>query len=865
MAQQITRRSFVQAASVASLGALGAGCLGSAALGSVPAAKALAEEAGSEGAWVRTTCSPNCTGACGTKAFVHDGQIKMIDPAADYPYTHYNPRGCLKGLSINTLVHGPDRLTKCLVRDEASGEMREASWDEALTVAAQKLNATAERYGADSIAVEWQVQGTGHIQKGSLIRLTNMMGWSAIGCYELNGDLPMFWPETFGCQSEELESYCWEDSRYTMIFGSNVMVTRLPDAHFLNYSREAGGKVVTFDPNYCPTAEKSDEWVQLAPDTDGAFALAAAKHIIDNDLYDREFMANFTDQPILIDTATGKRILADAVVGLSAVPAPDYRTSYVMLHGGTPFAVDPEHVGITADADLEAEVDLPLKDGTTAHARTGFSLLRERLEPYTLEYAEEVTGIPADTIARIARECATIKPMHIIFGGAGEQWYHGDLKGRALALLACLTGNIGQLGGGISTYVGQYKTRFNTASWFLPPKLNKKSCAFQYAITGRTPEMTAPFPKEGIRGLVIGWGNPFEQHDVADWLRQARESGEIETVITFEFQHTKTVDYSDVVFPCSSWYEKLELTTTPLHPWVQLQQRMVEPPGEAADEIWICKELACHLNPDLADQWPEFDRDQSQEVSEQVCRLLLEKGGPTIDHLTLEQLREGPGKLAHANPGEKRIPFWEQVHNGDPFPTVSRPNAYDVTAKFVRSGRIEFYRDEDVFLSLDEQLPCYKPAFVDTEWKDDPDGPQKYPFAYITRNSVFRIHSTYVNDPLMLEMQDETPKCWMNPADAERLGLASGDLVEVYNSRGQVTAALVCDPGMHTGQVIFDQGWWSEYTDGDSYNSLIYPWINPTNEVYYVSSVWSPNMAWNETACNVRLLQKGGALREVMS
>ena len=82
--------------------------------------------------------------------------------------------------------------------------------------------------------------------------------------------------------------------------------------------------------------------------------------------------------------------------------------------------------------------------------------------------------------------------------------------------------------------------------------------------------------------------------------------------------------------------------------------------------------------------------------------------------------------------------------------------------------------------------------------------------------------------------------------------------MEVYNSRGKVTGALVFDPGMHTGQVVFDQGWWSRYTDGQSYNSLIWPWINPTNEVYYMVSVWSPNMAWNETVCNVRL-SNGGA------
>ena len=180
-----------------------------------------------------------------------------------------------------------------------------------------------------------------------------------------------------------------------------------------------------------------------------------------------------------------------------------------------------------------------------------------------------------------------------------------------------------------------------------------------------------------------------------------------------------------------------------------------------------------------------------------MCRLLLANGGSTIDHLTLEELREGPGKLAHANPGETRIPFWEQIHNGDPFPTVSRPHAYDTTAKFVRSGRIEFYRDEDIFLELDEQLPCYKPAFEDTEWKDDPEAREKYPFAYITRNSVFRVHSTYVNNPFMLQMHDEQPKCWMNPEDAAAAGVAAGDLVEVYNSRGQVTAALITDPGMH--------------------------------------------------------------------
>ncbi len=801
------------------------------------------------------------------KAFVHDGQIKMISQAADYPYKRYNPRGCLKGVSINTMIHGPERLTAPLVRNEQTGELEETDWDTALDTAAQKLRDIAEKYGPDSIGVIWQVQGTGHVQKGALVRLTNMMGWSAIGGYELNGDLPMFWPETFGCQSEELESYEWEDSRYTMIFGSNPMVTRLPDSHFLNYSREAGGKVVCFDPNYSATAEKSTEWVRIKPDTDAAFALAAAKVIIDEGLFDESFCKNFTDLPLLIDAATGKRLLAAQVAGLSALDVPAYRETYVAWDAaaGVPVAVDPEHLGGTDGYALEGAFDVPLAGGGTVSAKTSFTLLRESLEAYDLESASAITDVPADTIQRIARECAAVKPMHIIFGGSAMQWHHGDLKGRACALLAALTGNIGQLGGGISTYVGQYKTRFSTASWFIPPRPKRASAPFHYAVNGRTDTMSASFPESGFKALVVGWGNPFEQHNVANWLRSAKESGELECVICFEFQHTKTVDYSDVTFASASWYEKTELVITPLHPWVQIMQPMVDPPGIARPELWTCKELACRIDPSVADMWPEFEPEEAEAAAEEVLRTLLENGGETIDHITVEDLKAGPCKLAHSNPGEKKIPFWEQIHEGLPFPTVSRPNALDATAKFVKSGRIEFYKDEDRFLEMGEQLPCYKPAFEDTEYAADPEAREKYSFAYLTRNSLFRVHATYCNNPFMLELQNDTPKVFMNPDDAEKKGLSQGDVVEVFNSRGKVNGALVVDPGMYPGQVIFDMGWWSRYTGDESYNSLIFPWINPIHEIYYVSSVWSPNMAWNECVCDVRLLEAGGALEEVIA
>lgn len=189
----VTRRGFVAAA------AAGAAALAVSGPTGVKAAHALAEATPPEGAWYRTTCAPNCTGACGMKAFVKDGEVKMIRQAADYPYEHYNPRGCLKGLSINTLIHGPDRLLAPRVKGD-DGTQSETDWDTALDTAAGKLREVMDKYGPESVGVIYQVQGTGHVQKGALVRIANTFGWSVIGGYELNGDLPMFWPETFGCQ-----------------------------------------------------------------------------------------------------------------------------------------------------------------------------------------------------------------------------------------------------------------------------------------------------------------------------------------------------------------------------------------------------------------------------------------------------------------------------------------------------------------------------------------------------------------------------------------------------------------------------------------------------------------------------------------
>jgi anaerobic selenocysteine-containing dehydrogenase len=173
----------------------------------------------------------------------------------------------------------------------------------------------------------------------------------------------------------------------------------------------------------------------------------------------------------------------------------------------------------------------------------------------------------------------------------------------------------------------------------------------------------------------------------------------------------------------------------------------------------------------------------------------------------------------------------------------------------VRSGRVEFYKDEDTFLQLGEQLPVYKETFLETEYKAEPDAKNKYKLAYVTRNSLYRVHSTHSNNRWLNELQGDKPKVFLNEDDARERNIENGDYVEIFNSRGKTKGYAVIDKGALKGKIVFEQGWWSRYLNNESYNSLIIPWIKPTHEIYFVPGTWSPNTCWNECLVDVRRIE----------
>ena len=123
----------------------------------------------------------------------------------------------------------------------------------------------------------------------------------------------------------------------------------------------------------------------------------------------------------------------------------------------------------------------------------------------------------------------------------------------------------------------------------------------------------------------------------------------LDLIVVVDHQMTETVRWADVVLPATTWYEKTDLTATPLHPFLQLQQAAIEPVGESRSELWMWREIMRRVAPDLAAEWFEIDE---EAAIEQILAAGDYPGGPT-EGITLAELKAGPVRLQRARPGRR--------------------------------------------------------------------------------------------------------------------------------------------------------------------------------------------------------------------
>jgi len=698
--------------------------------------------------------------------------------------------------------------------------------------------------------------------------------------FDFNGDLPMGMPITFGVQNAEHESKDWANSRFILLVGANPLETRIPDAHFLLDAAERGARLVVVDPTCSSTASKADSWLRIKPGTDAALALALARQVVTDEAADWDFMRTFTDATLLVRTDTGKRLRADeladgaaddpgpaAGVGLGEYGAeapPPGEAAEVWGRGepdphaaagspprfvvwdrarSRPVVIHTDRLGMPpgVDAALDGSFRVRLSSGRSVTVRPGFALVRQELERWTPAAAEKVTGIAAADVVALARAFAAERPAAIIMGGGANHWFHGDLTGRAFALLAALTGNVGRSGGGFSVYVGQYKVRVDTSPWWFAGEKKAAVVPSVYFVRGRTETMhpSVPYPGNGWKALVCTFANMFMQGMDVNRLHQTLDGCEL--VVVADHQMTDTAKWADIVLPATTWYEKTDLTATPLHPYLQLQQPAIPPVGESQSELWMWQQIVKRIDPQVYAEY--FDVTEEDAIEQILAKGEITRG------ITLAQLKEGPVRLNVPDPD---VAFVQQVTQLAPFPPRSLPAPYESTAAFVPTGRIEHYKDDDRFLELGEQTPTWKPPH-----DDEVHDPDDYPIALLSPHSKWRIHSSYANVAWLNEITAGRAPVLLHPDTAAARGIEDGDVVELSNSRGRVRAWAQLTTAARPDTATLFEGWWSnQLAGGKSVNELTSSEVNPIHEVFAVPNMWAPSTGWKD--CRCRLTRIGG-------
>ncbi len=321
---------------------------------------------------VRSTHGVNCTGSCSWKVYVKDGVITWETQQTDYPLVgpdspEYEPRGCPRGAAFSWYTYSPTRVKYPYVRGvlleafrkakaetgdpvlawqavtenpvtakaykqaRGKGGLVRASWDEASEIVAAAHVHTIKKYGPDRIAGFSPIPAMSIVSHGVGSRFVTMLGGMMLSFYDWYADLPVASPQVFGDQTDVPESADWWNSSYLMMWGSNVPVTRTPDAHFMVEARYRGQKVIVVSPDYADNTKFADEWIATHPGTDGALAIAMGHVILKEFLLERktpmfiDYMKRYSDSAYLIELTkrgdawvAGKFLMADALGGAPA-------------------------------------------------------------------------------------------------------------------------------------------------------------------------------------------------------------------------------------------------------------------------------------------------------------------------------------------------------------------------------------------------------------------------------------------------------------------------------------------------------------------------------------------------------------------
>jgi len=686
----------------------------------------------------------NCGGKCVIKATVQEGCI--LNVATDDSLSP-QIRACVRGRGYRQLYMTGRRLRYPMKRaaERGTGKFKRISWDEAVDIITSEWVRIRDRHGPTSRYVNYSF-GVAALLRGDYLtkRLLALDGGFldyyntySFGCVHIA--TPYIYGDVFSGNS--LEDML--NTKLLILWGHNPTETMFGSerGYYLAQLKEKGVRIVVIDPRFSDTAAFADEWIGIKPSTDGAMADSMAYVIWSEGLLDRRFIDKYClgfDEEHMPSDASG------------------------------------ELAGLSYESYLFGKADGVVK---------------------TPEWAEAITGVPAGTIVRLAREYATAKPACLQMGWGPQRTGNGEQTTRSIAVLPCLTGNVGIPGGGAA---GQGYLQVVTGPAFpIPPNpvsvqipcfLWTKAVERGTTMTKRGDAMLGEAEKldSNIKMILnLGGNTLINQHsDINDTVRILKDTSKCEFIVCSDVFMTPSAKFADILLPATSLFESDNMVA----PWafgayiIYLNQAIEPLFGCRFECDWI-REVADRLG--HLETFDDGHTDCTQWL-EHIYNGLRGKYDELPDFETFRQA----GIYKYKNP-RHYIAYEKQVSEGVPFATPS--------------GKIEIFSRRLYDMDNPDEIPAI-PKYVPC-----PEGPADpltatYPLQLIGWHTKRSTHSTHYGNEWMEEL--EPHRLWIHPDDATLRGISDGETVEVFNDRGRVRIKVAVTERIIPGVVAMPQGAW---------------------------------------------------------
>lgn len=409
----------------------------------------------------------------------------------------------------------------------------------------------------------------------------------------------------------------------------------------------------------------------------------------------------------------------------------------------------------------------------------GFEAFAASVASWTPERTAEATGVAPAFLAALAQELGTLKPLTICAGFGMQRYSNSGQTMRAILALLAITGNIGKPGAGW-VYANLQSDVFSTVKDpldFYPPAAPDPVLRVTVSTARLGQDMLA---QDGppLKAAWVERGNPLSQNPDTAKVREAFRALEFRVVV--DERLTDTAREADLVLPAKSLFEQTDVIGGYWHPYLQIRQKVVEPPGEVKPETELYWQLAQRMG---------LPVDTLPGLGDAAVEAWLEAKLAPFPGLTLARLKEGP-VLA---PGAQEVAYADGV-----FPTPS--------------GRIELQSEEAARRWGVDALPSFMPPKESVARVGN-----RFPLTLLTPNQKNSIHSQFLQVGIIRAL-DGGPGLYLGAEDAQARGIQHGDAVRVFNGRGELRLRARIDLGLLQGCVVAYNGYGLEH--GGSVNLL---------------------------------------------